>query len=56
MQEEVENRTVNLAVTTTRMTARAILWKQAKADQQRGWAVFFIYWNAINKYYPVLFI
>lgn len=25
MQEEVENRTVNLAVTTTRMTARAIL-------------------------------
>ena len=25
MQEEVENRSVNLAITTTRMTARAIL-------------------------------
>ena len=42
MQEEVENRTVNLAVTTTRMTARAIL---------SGIRTYLYYHNKVNDPY-----
>ena len=36
MQEEVENRTVNLAVTTTKLTARNVLAACMKYLRHRG--------------------
>ena len=36
MQEEVENRTVNLAVTTTKLTARSVLAACMKYLRHRG--------------------